>query len=179
MDCKRAKSLIPYAADGELSDELYAVLQSHLSSCSDCAALFSAYSSVIDDLEHSFHSLSEGISLPDNFASVVLSRAQDDSCTRRLRIGSHLDGITNLLNILFRKRFLSYAVSITVIIVMVFAIGSTALILLDSTPIVSTKVSPGNFITFSVRPSHGGRVIAGVNIHSYCQVTKSTEEALR
>lgn len=178
MDCKQAKNLIPYAADGELDERLSNSFQAHIASCKACADALAAQKSLINGLELVLHDVSLEVSVAGGFTSSVVAKAREyeDSCGAVDRLG---DCVAAALAVLCGSKRLVTTVSCAVVLASTLLLGSAALRMLDTTPVASAKVNPGSLITFTVRPAPDGKVVAGVDMRSYCRVTRVTEEALR
>lgn len=179
MDCNHARRLIPYEADGELRGDLHNRLQAHLDECEDCSAVLASHIFAVDALEYALYTITDEIAAPDGFSAAVVSRAVDDNARSHAMYGVYYDLTARAANIFSHSKLFAAAAVLAVLFIVTFAIGNTAYHALESTPVASTKVNPGHFIAFTVRPTSDGRVVAGVDTRGYCQVTRPVEETLR
>jgi len=178
MDCKQVTRLIPYAADGELDERLSGPFQTHIESCTACSNALAVQKSLINDLEFMLHEVSLDAVASDDFASSVVSKVKEYADSHSL-LDRITDRVAALLPALSASKRLVATISCAAVVAATLVVGCTALRMLDSAPVASTKVNPGHLVVFTVRPAPGGKVVAGVDSRSYCQVTRATEEALR
>ncbi|MEN6371311.1 MAG: zf-HC2 domain-containing protein [Armatimonadota bacterium] len=179
MNCRQARILIPLEADKQLKGDHHIELQAHLAECDACSEELSSYRASIEGLENALHTISDGITASDGFTSAVAAEAEAINVRNRAKYWLVYRFPVRIIDSFKRSKLLTAAASIAIILAVALVIGNTAINILDTTPVASTKVDPGRLIVFTVHPTTDGSIVAGVHSHGYCQITKSTGEALR
>lgn len=179
MNCRKARQLIPYAADGGLSDSELVELHGHVSCCTCCAGSLEAHRSSILELEGSLHSTANQITTPEGFASLVVMRIAESDAAHDQRVPAAVQLSTRLRDAIFTSRRAAVATACAAILAATLVTSAVIDRELDSSPVASTKVYSGHLVAFTVNPRPDGRVVAGVDTHRYCQIVRPREEALR
>ena len=162
MECKQAKQLIPFAADGVLDEPRMQRLTDHLSSCAACSQLYADQCDSLRNLDTAIRNIALDISVPDSFASAIADRIREDTLSQN-RITRLSEWFSNICTgFVFNRRASIAAACVTALLIMA-VIGGLAKNLLNSAPVATSNVSSGHLVVFTVNPRQDGNIEAGVN----------------
>lgn len=178
MDCKRAKYLIPFALDGELDRNKGAELDAHLDSCKSCAAYWSFERELITDLELRLDLAAKEVALPVDWATSVTLAAVSEISHRPKLAKSLSDCYSRMSSMLTTDFRVIAATACVVAMGLIGFIGAVAGQILDSSPVVTAKVTSGRLVAFTVHPKADGAE-ANIDSRNVCRVSKSSEEILQ
>lgn len=178
MNCKQARTLIPYAADAAADDSTLRLLREHIDACPSCRTFNELHEARIAAIKEALHTAAEEITLPVDFAS----RLTATIASQRLAPNAFdtlLGHIRQTLQDLLANRRAVASATCVVSLVAVIALGVLLGSVMDQSPTAVPRVTSGRLMTFTLQPTPDGRVLAGLNSRTYCQITRGREESLR
>lgn len=179
MNCRKARILIPFAADETLDEPQLRHLREHMSICSACADHFNVEYASIQSLKNDLKSVVQHITVPDNFAAIVASHVVEQVSEKQSMLDLLRQRIMIVYNALIISRKAATAAACAVFIAATLVIGITAGRILDSSPVASTRVYSGHLVVFTVQPRPDGNIVAGTDALNYCKVARSAKETVR
>ncbi len=178
MDCRKAKNLIPYAADNALDSTRQAQLDAHLLHCPACAAAFAEAVTAIESLSGSLRSAVDAFHLPADFAAAVASQVEPHEVAPQGIVGSFGNRLSAYLTSLASNKRVAAVGATAALAIAVTIVGIGAGKALDATPVPAVRVNTGHLIAFTVKPGPNGRVVTDIDAHRYCKISRDRQEAL-
>jgi len=179
MDCRKARRLIPRAADGDADELSLARLQGHLASCEDCRRAFDSLCADIHAIKEALNLAAAEVTVRPDFASSVARVAAATCSEGMVRSWSLWNPAARFWTGVTRSRAAAAAAACAAVLGATLLTGLLIGRAVDSSPVASTRISSGHLVTFTVHPGRDGRASADVNAHRYCEVTHAREEGLR